>query len=240
MEKNQSLIASMSPAQLDPIASAPHVVAPGWKPDGNADESFWSQAGALHWLPQDMAKLPRNLPPVRIAWTDEALLLSCRRTNEPTADGKPAARSQIRFFFGLPNSKGGENMLTDGTQIRGSGPVFTVTVYSDGKTSDWVTNVPPEAPASIAKWKSHAVVAVQGDAFGWQAEIAIPWSSLTPPEPGLALAFQGTAASIPDDGQTDVLSPWMRGKGAPLLWSSFFGTLELRSTEASPTKASAK
>ena len=38
----------------------------------------------------------------------------------------------------------------------------------------------------------------------------------------------------------DRVPPWMRGKGAPLLWSSFFGTLELRSTEASPTKASAK
>ena len=240
MGKNQALIASMSPAQLDPIASAPHVVAPGWKPDGNADESFWSQAGVLHWLPQDMARLPRNLPPVRIAWTDKALLLHCSRTNEPTADGKPVARSQIRFFFGLPNTKGGDNMLADGTQIRGSGPVFTVTVYSDGKTGDWVTNVPVDAPASIAKWKSHAVVAVQGDAHGWQAEIAIPWSSLTPPEPGLAIAFQGTSSSIPDDGRTDVLSPWMRGKGAPLLWSSFFGTLELRSTKASPTKASAK
>ena len=228
MEKSQALIASMSPAQLDPIASAPHVVAPGWKPDGIADEPFWSQAATLRLLPVDIDAAPRNSPPVRVAWTDDFLLLSCGRTNEPTADGKPAPPSQIRFLFGLPSADPGENTLTDGTRIKGSGPIYVVSVNSNGKTGDWTDIVSTNAP----KWKSNAVTAVKSDANGWQAEVAIPWTSLTPPKSGKQIAFNITSSFIPSDPKAEVWSPWLRGKNAPSLWSSFFGTLQLQSVPA--------
>lgn len=229
VEKSQVLISSMSPAQLDPIARAPHVVAPGWKPDGLADEPFWQQAATLGLLPADIEAAPRSSPPVRVAWTDDALLLSCGRTNEPTADGKPAPASQIRFLFGLPSADPGENTLTDGTRIKGSGPIYVVIVNSNGTISDWTDIVSPNAP----KWKSNAVAAVKSDANGWQAEVAIPWASLTPPKPGTPIAFNITSSRTPPDPKAEVWSPWMRGKSAPAGWSSFFGTLELLPPPAS-------
>ena len=228
MGKNQTLIASMSPAQLDPIALAPHVVVPGWKPDGITDEPFWSQAATLCLLPLDIDAPPRNSPPVRVAWTDDFLLLSCGRTNEPNADGKAAPPSQIRFSFGLPNADPGENTLTDGTRIKGSGPVYVVSVNSNGKTGDWTDIVSTNDP----KWKSNAIAAVKSDANGWQAEVAIPWSSLTPPKPGKPIAFNITSSLLPSDPKAEVWSPWLRGKNAPAMWSSFFGTLELQSAPA--------
>jgi hypothetical protein len=225
MGKNQALIASMSPTQLAPIALAHRVIAPGWKPDGIADEPFWSQAATLDLLPVDTDATPRNSPPVRVAWTDDFLLLSCGRTNEPTADGKPARPSQIRFLFGLPGADPGENTLTDGTRIKGSGPIYVVSVHSDGKTGDWSDNVSTNAP----KWKSNAITAVRCDANGWRAEVAIPWSSLTSPKSGKQIAFNITSSLTPSDPKAEVWSPWLRGKNAPSLWSSFFGTLQLQS-----------
>jgi hypothetical protein len=228
MGKSQSLIASMSPRQLDPIALAHHVIAPGWKPDGKADEPFWSQAATLYLLPVEIDATPRNSPPVRVAWTDDFLLLSCGRANEPTADGEPAPPSQIRFFFGLPSTDSVENTLTDGTRIKGAAPIYVVSVNSNGNTGDWTDNVSANAP----KWKSNAITAVRSDTNGWQAEVAIPWSSLTPPKSGKPIAFNITSSLTSSDPKAEVWSPWLRGKNAPSFWSSFFGALQLQSGPA--------
>lgn len=228
MGKSQALIASMSPTQLDPIALAHHVIAPGWKPDGIADEPFWSHAATLYLLPVDIDATPRNSPPVRVAWTDDFLLLSCGRANEPTADGKPVPPSQIRFFFGLPSTDSVENTLTDGTRIKGAAPIYVVSVNSNGNAGDWTDNVSANAP----KWKSNAITAVRSDANGWQAEVAIPWSSLTPPKSGKPIAFNITSSLTSSDPKAEVWSPWLRGKNAPSFWSSFFGALQLQSGPA--------
>lgn len=227
MESRQRLIESMSPSQLDPFARVPHVESAGWKLDGVADESFWTNAAVLGWLPREVEETECNAMPVRIVRTDKSLLISCGRTNEPTSG---TARSQVRFYFGLTGQESGENILQDGTKLKGSGPVVSVTILSNGKATDWVTNVPSGAPEAVSKWKSGAVAAVQNHANSWHAEVEIPLTSITACEGKSQIAFNVTSSPASGDKKMEVWSPWMRGKHAPLHWSTFFGTLELCSS----------